>query len=145
MAINSNNNAVFTAGTLSIGGGKDMEFFKVTVTDGSSTAVDIDANTHKDGIVDRILQALQTRGTIKYYNVTTTNGVINVGIEGEDTWANTGTGTPINPQTAAAANLQTFLQALGTVSCRASSTSTSDDALIDVSGTDVTASELVLA
>ena len=144
MAINSNNNAVFTAGTLSIGGGKDMEFFKVTVTDGSSSGVDIDANTHKDGIVDRILQALQTRGTIKYYNVTTTNGVIMVGIEGEDTWGDSD-GNVASPTATAAANMQTYLQALGTVSCRASSTSTSDDALIDVSGTTVSASELVLA
>ena len=136
MAINSNNNAVFTAGSTTFGD-VAIEYFTVTVKDTSGTAVDIDANTHKDGIVDRILQAIQTRGTIKYYNVTTTNGVITVAVEREASWANTGTGSPISPQAAAAANMQTYLQALGTVSCRLASTSTSDDALIDVSGTTV--------
>ena len=134
MAINSNNNAVFTAGSTTFGD-VAIEYFTVTVKDTSGTAVDIDANTHKDGIVDRILQAIQTRGTLKYYNVTTTNGVITVAVEREASWANTGTGSPNTPQTAAAANMQTYLQSLGSVRCRASSTSTTNDATIDVGGT----------
>ena len=136
MAINSNNNAVFTAGSTTFGD-VAIEYFTVTVKDSSANALDIDGNTHKDGIVDRILQAIQTRGTIKYYNVTTTNGVITVAVEREASWANTGTGSPTTPQTAAAANMQTYLQSLGSVKCRASSTSTSDDASIDVGGTTV--------
>jgi len=136
MAINSNNNAVFTAGTTTFGD-VAIEYFTVTVNDTSGTAVDIDANTHKDGIVDRILQAIQTRGTLKYYNVTTTNGVITVAVERSDSWANTGTGSPTTPQTAAAANMQTYLQSLGSVKCRSASTSTTEDATIDVGGTTV--------
>lgn len=136
MPINSNNNAVFVADTTSHGD-VAIELFTVTVKDGSANALDIDGNTHKDGIVDRILQGIQTRGTLKNYRVTTTNGVITVIVERADSWADTGTGTPASPQTAAAANMQVYLRALGTIRCRASSTSTSDDAAIDVSGTTV--------
>ena len=68
MPINSNNNAVFTADTTTLGE-VAQEYFTVVVKDSSATAVDIDGNTHKDGIVDRILQAIQTRGTLRYYNV----------------------------------------------------------------------------
>ena len=136
MAINSNNNAVFVADTTTFGD-VAIEYFTVTVKDSSANDLDIDGNTHKDGIVDRMLQAIATRGTLKYYNVTTTNGVMTVAVERSDSWANTGTGTPASPQTAAAANMQTYLQALGSVRCRASSTSTSDDATIDVGGTTV--------
>ena len=132
----SNNNAVFVADTTSHGD-VAIELFTVTVKDGSGNALDIDGNTHKDGIVDRILQGIQTRGTLKNYRVTTTNGVITVIVERADSWADTGTGTPSSPQTAAAANMQVYLRALGTIRCRASSTSTSDDAAIDVSGTTV--------
>ena len=136
MPINSNNNAVFVADTTSHGD-VAVELFTVTVKDGSANSLDIDGNTHKDGIVDRILQGIQTRGTLKNYRVTTTNGVITVIVERADSWADTGTGTPSSPQTAAAANMQTYLRALGTIRCRASSTSTSDDAAIDVSGSTV--------
>ena len=136
MAINSNNNAVFVADTTSHGD-VAIELFTVTVKDGSANALDIDGNTHKDGIVDRILQGIQTRGTLKNYRVTTTNGVITAIVERSDSWADTGTGTPASPQTAAAANMQVYLRALGTIRCRASSTSESDDAAIDVSGTTV--------
>tara|TARA_B100001094_G_scaffold150384_1_gene145527 strand:- start:120 stop:548 length:429 start_codon:yes stop_codon:yes gene_type:complete len=136
MAINSNNNAVFVADTTSHGD-VAIELFTVTVKDGSANALDIDGNTHKDGIVDRILQGIQTRGTLKNYRVTTTNGVITAIVERADSWADTGTGTPASPQTAAAANMQVYLRALGTIRCRASSTSESDDAAIDVSGTTV--------
>ena len=136
MPINSNNNAVFVADTTSHGD-VAVELFTVTVKDGSANALDIDGNTHKDRIVDRILQGIQTRGTLKNYRVTTTNGVITVIVERADSWADTGTGTPSSPQTAAAANMQVYLRALGTIRCRASSTSTSDDAAIDVSGTTV--------
>ena len=136
MAI-SNNNAIFVADATTFGD-VAIEYFTVTVKDSSATAVDIDANTHKDGIVDRILQAIATRGTLKYYNVTTTNGVITVAVERANTWENSNpndiSGTPT---ATAAANLQTFLRALGTVKSRASSTSTSEDSSIDVGGTTV--------
>lgn len=135
MAINSNNDAVFTADTTTFGD-VAIEYFTVTVKDSSSTAVDIDANTHKDGIVDRMLQAIQTRGTLKYYNVTTTNGVITVAVERSDTWGDSD-GNIQSPTSTPAAAMQTYLQSLGSVKCRASSTSTSDDASIDVGGTTV--------
>lgn len=137
MAINSNNNAVFTAGETTFGE-VAQEYFTVVVKDSSANDLDIDGNTHKDGIVDRILQAIQTRGTLRYYNITTTNGTLTVAIERANTWEDSDpdaiSGTPT---ATAAANLQTFLQALGTVKCRASSTSTTDDASIDVGGTTV--------
>lgn len=132
MAINSNGGAFYTADTLSIGSGPDTDFFKVTVKDTSGTAVDIDGESHKDGIVDRILQAIATRGTIKYYNVTTTNGVIHVAVEQTGAWSS-------------ATVLQTYLRALGGVSCKAGASSTSDDSVVDVGGTDVATSEMVLA
>jgi len=137
MPINSNNNAVFVADTRT-DGEVAQEYFTVVVTDTSGTAVDIDGNTHKDGIVDRILQGIQTRGTLRYYNITTTNGTLTVAIERANSWEDSNqsdlSGTPT---ATAAANLQTFLRAMGTVECRASSTSTSEDAKIDVGGTTV--------
>ena len=140
MPIASNNNAVFVADTTSHGD-VAIELFTVTVKDGSGNALDIDGNTHKDGIVDRVLQGIQTRGILKHYRVTTTIGVITVIVERADSWADTGTGTPASPQTAAAANLQVFLRAMGTVRCRASSTSENtdpaEDAAVDISGTTV--------
>ena len=136
MPINSNNNKVFVAGTRT-DGEVAQEYFTVVVKDSSANDLDIDGNTHKDGIVDRVLQGIQTRGILRYYNITTTNGTLTVAVERADSWADTGTGTPASPQTAAAANLQTFLRAMGTVKCRASSTSTSDDASIDIGGTTV--------
>ena len=82
-----------------------------------------------------------SHGDVKHYRVTTTNGVITVIVERADSWADTGTGTPASPQTAAAANMQVFLRAMGTVRCRASSTSESTDpaetAAVDISGTTV--------
>ena len=136
MPINSNNNAVFVADTTTLGE-VAQEYFTVVVKDSSANALDIDGNTHKDGIVDRVLQGIQTRGTLRYYNITTTNGTLTVAVERADSWADTGTGTPASPQTAAAANLQVFLRAMGTVKCRARSSSTSDDASIDIGGTTV--------
>jgi hypothetical protein len=137
MAINSNNNAVFTAGETTFGE-VAQEYFTVVVKDSSANDLDIDGNTHKDGIVDRILQAIQTRGTLRYYNITTTNGTLTVAIERANTWEDSDpdaiSGTPT---ATAAANMQTYLQALGSVRCRAGSTSTSDDATIDVGGTTV--------
>jgi len=137
MPINSNNDAVFTAGETTFGE-VAQEYFTVVVKDSSANDLDIDGNTHKDGIVDRILQAIQTRGTLRYYNITTTNGTLTVAIERANTWEDSDpdaiSGTPT---ATAAANLQTFLQALGTVKCRASSSSTSEDASIDVGGTTV--------
>ena len=136
MPINSNNNAVFVADTTTLGE-VAQEYFTVVVKDSSANALDIDGNTHKDGIVDRVLQGIHTRGALMYYNKTTTNGTLTVAVERADSWADTGTGTPASPQTAAAANLQVFLRAMGTVKCRASSSSTSDDASIDIGGTTV--------
>lgn len=137
MPINSNNNAVFVAGETTFGE-VAQEYFTVVVKDSSANDLDIDGNTHKDGIVDRVLQGIQTRGTLRYYNITTTNGTLTVAIERANTWEDSDpdaiSGTPT---ATAAANLQTFLRAMGTVKCRASSTSTSDDASIDIGGTTV--------
>tara|TARA_Y100001937_G_scaffold32201_1_gene46005 strand:- start:397 stop:828 length:432 start_codon:yes stop_codon:yes gene_type:complete len=137
MPVASNNNAVFVADTTSLGE-VAQEYFTVVVKDGSANALDIDGNTHKDGIVDRVLQGIQTRGTLRYYNITTTNGTLTVAIERANTWEDSDpdaiSGTPT---ATAAANLQVFLRAMGTVKCRASSSSTSDDASIDISGTTV--------
>ena len=138
MPINSNNNAVFVADTTSLGE-VAQEYFTVVVKDSSGTAVDIDGNTHKDGIVDRILQGIQTRGTVRYYNITTTNGTLTVAIERANTWEDSDpdalSGTPT---ATAAANLQVFLRAMGVVSCRLDKDSTeSDTAKIDVGGTTV--------
>jgi len=138
MPINSNNNAVFVADTTSLGE-VAQEYFTVVVKDSSGTAVDIDGNTHKDGIVDRILQGIQTRGTLRYYNITTTNGTLTVAIERANTWEDSDpdalSGTPT---ATAAANLQVFLRAMGVVSCRLDKDSTeSDTAKIDVGGTTV--------
>ena len=138
MPINSNNNAVFVADTTSHGE-VAQEYFTVVVKDSSGTAVDIDGNTHKDGIVDRILQGIQTRGTLRYYNITTTNGTLTVAIERANTWEDSDpdaiSGTPT---ATAAANLQVFLRAMGVVSCRLDKDSTeSDTAKIDVGGTTV--------
>ena len=134
----SNNNAVFVADTTSLGE-VAQEYFTVVVKDSSGTAVDIDGNTHKDGIVDRILQGIQTRGTLRYYNITTTNGTLTVAIERANTWEDSDpdalSGTPT---ATAAANLQVFLRAMGVVSCRLDKDSTeSDTAKIDVGGTTV--------
>ena len=138
MPINSNNNAVFVADTTSLGE-VAQEYFTVVVKDSSGTAVDIDGNTHKDGIVDRVLQGIQTRGTLRYYNITTTNGTLTVAIERANTWEDSDpdaiSGTPT---ATAAANLQVFLRAMGVVSCRLDKDSTeSDTAKIDVGGTTV--------
>ena len=137
MPINSNNNAVFTAGETTFGE-VAQEYFTIVVKDSSANDIDIDGNTHKDGIVDRILQGIQTRGTLRYYNITTTNGTLSVAIERANTWENSNqsdlSGTPT---ATAAANLQTFLRAMGTVSCRTDSDATSEDTQIDVGGTTV--------
>ena len=134
----NNNNLGTTIGNLYTGNGIEVQFFTVVVKDGSANALDIDGNTHKDGIVDRVLQGIQTRGTLRYYNITTTNGTLTVAIERANTWEDSDpdaiSGTPT---ATAAANLQVFLRAMGTVKCRASSSSTSDDASIDISGTTV--------
>ena len=145
MAINSNSTAFYTADKVSIGSGKDIEFFTVTVKNVGDTALDIDGLTHNGGIVDKILQAIQTRGTIKYFNVTTTNGVITVGVEGEDTWGDSD-GNVASPTATAAANMQTYIRSLGNaLAARGTRTATSDDTTYDVSGSTVAASEMVLA
>lgn len=137
MPINSNNNAVFVADTTSLGE-VAQEYFTIVVKDSSANALDIDGNTHKDGIVDRVLQGIQTRGTLRYYQITTTNGTLTAAIERANTWEDSDpdaiSGTPT---ATAAANLQAFLRAMGTVECKASSSSTSDDAKIDIGGTTV--------
>ena len=138
MPINSNNNAVFVADTTTLGE-VAQEYFTVVVKDSSANALDIDGNTHKDGIVDRVLQGIQTRGTLRYYNITTTNGTLTVAIERANTWEDSDpdalSGTPT---ATAAANLQVFLRAMGVVSCRLDKDSTeSDTAKIDVGGTTV--------
>ena len=86
----NNNNLGTTIGNLYTGNGMEVQYFTVVVKDSSATAMDLRAhddssgNFHKDGLVDRVLQIAQTRGTIVYFNVKNDNsGTITIGMEGE--------------------------------------------------------------
>jgi hypothetical protein len=91
---------------------------------------DASGNFHKDGLVDRILQKCQMRGTVVYFNVKDTNaGIITVGMEGEF---------------ATAANLATeFDNNSLSVKYRATASSTTEDGVADIQGTTVVADTLV--
>ena len=141
MAIVTNNNNLGTAiDNLYTGNGLTTTFFTVTVKDSSATAMDLRAhddasgNFHKDGLVDRVLQIAQTRGTIVYFNVkNASTGVITIGMEGEF---------------ATAANLATaFDNSDGSsnlsVKYRNTASSTTEDGTADIAGTTVTADTLV--
>ena len=59
-------------------------------------------------------------------------------VERDKSWENSNQAALSGTPTAtAAANMQVYLRALGTIRCRASSSSETDDAAIDVSGTTV--------
>jgi len=141
MAIVTNNNNLGTAiDNLYTGNGLTTTFFTVTVKDSSATAMDLRAhddasgNFHKDGLVDRVLQIAQTRGTIVYFNVkNASTGVITIGMEGEF---------------ATAANLATaFDNSDGSsnlsVKYRNTASSTTEDGTADIAGTTVAADTLV--
>ena len=141
MPIATNNNNLGTAiDNLYTGNGLTTKFFTVTVKDSSATAMDLRAhddssgNFHKDGLVDRVLQIAQTRGTIVYFNVKNDNsGTITIGMEGEF-------GTATNLASAfdnsdGSSNLS--------VKFRATASSTSEDGTADIAGTTVAADTLV--
>ena len=141
MPIATNNNNLGTAiDNLYTGNGLTTKFFTVTVKDSSATAMDLRAhddssgNFHKDGLVDRVLQIAQTRGTIVYFNVkNASTGVITIGMEGEF---------------ATAANLATaFDNSDGSnnlsVKYRNTASSTTEDGTADIAGTTVAADTLV--
>ena len=141
MPIATNNNNLGTAiDNLYTGNGLTTKFFTVTVKDSSATAMDLRAhddssgNFHKDGLVDRVLQIAQTRGTIVYFNVkNASTGVITIGMEGEF---------------ATATNLATaFDNSDGSnnlsVKYRNTASSTTEDGVADIQGTTVAADILV--
>jgi len=137
MAIVTNNNNLGTAiGSLYTGNGIETKFFTVTVKDSSDTAMDLTAhddasgNFHKDGLVDRVLQKCQMRGTIVYFNVkNASGGIITVGMEGEF---------------ATATNLATeFDNNSLSVKYRNTASSTTEDGVADIQGTTVVADTLV--
>ena len=141
MPIATNNNNLGTAiDNLYTGNGLTTKFFTVTVKDSSATAMDLRAhddssgNFHKDGLVDRVLQIAQTRGTIVYFNVkNASTGVITIGMEGEF---------------ATATNLATaFDNSDGSnnlsVKYRNTASSTTEDGTADIAGTTVAADTLV--
>ena len=142
MPISTNNNNLGTAiDNLYTGNGIPTKFFTVTVKDSSATAMDLRAhddssgNFHKDGLVDRILQIAQTRGTVVYFNVkNAASGVVTIGMEGEF---------------ATAANLATAYDnddvdgTTQSVKFRATASSTSEDGVADIAGTTVAADKLV--
>ena len=122
------------------GHGVESKFFTVVVKDSSATAMDLRAhddssgNFHKDGLVDRVLQKCQMRGTVVFFNVKNDNsGTITVGMEG---------------QFATATNLATeFDNSDGSsnlsVKYRNTKDSTTEDGVGDIAGTTVTADTLV--
>ena len=143
MAIVTNNSNLGTSiGALYTGNGIETKFFTVTVKDSSATAQDLrthddaSGNFHKDGLVDRILQIIQTRGTIVYFNVKNDNsGVVTVGIEGASaTAALLALAFDNNGEAGSGFNSVKFRQ---------TSSSTSEDGVADISGTTVAADLLV--
>lgn len=141
MAIVTNNNNLGTAiDNLYTGNGLPTSFFTVTVKDASGTAMDLrnhddsSGNFHKDGLVDRVLQIAQTRGTIVYFNVKdAASGIITVGMEGEF---------------ATATNLASAFDNNDgssdlSVKFRQTASSTTEDGVADIAGTTVAADTLV--
>ena len=136
--VTNNNDLGANIGVLSTNDGIEKQFFTVVIKDASGTAVDLRAHDssagafHKDGLLDRILGAIMTRGTIALHNVKNDNsGTITVGMEG---------------QFATAANLAVALDNGGSsvaMAFRFSATSTTEDGRADISGSTVTADTLV--
>jgi len=141
MPIATNNNNLGTAiDNLYTGNGLTTKFFTVTVKDSSDTAMDLrahddsDGNFHKDGLVDRVLQIAQTRGTIVYFNVkNASTGVITIGMEGEFATA-TNLATAFD-NSDGSSNLS--------VKYRNTASSTTEDGTADIAGTTVAADTLV--
>jgi len=141
MPIATNNNNLGTAiDNLYTGNGLTTKFFTVTVKDSSDTAMDLRAhddssgNFHKDGLVDRVLQIAQTRGTIVYFNVkNASTGVITIGMEGEFATA-TNLATAFD-NSDGSSNLS--------VKYRNTASSTTEDGTADIAGTTVAADTLV--
>lgn len=141
MPIATNNNNLGTAiDNLYTGNGLTTKFFTVTVKDSSATAMDLRAhddasgNFHKDGLVDRVLQIAQTRGTIVYFNVkNASTGVITIGMEGEFATA-TNLATAFD-NSDGSSNLS--------VKYRNTASSTTEDGTADIAGTTVAADTLV--
>ena len=86
----NNNNLGTTIGNLYTGNGMEVQYFTVVVKDSSATAIDIrvhddsDGKFHKDGLLDRVLQKCQMRGTVVHFNVKNDNsGTVTVGMEGQ--------------------------------------------------------------
>jgi len=149
MAIVTNNNDLgFGLDSLVTGNGLTTKFFTVTVRDSSATAQDLrthDSATdstlgrtkfHRDGLVDRILQLIQTRATIVYSNVKDAGtGVITVGCEGEfATAALLALAFDNNNEAGSGYNSVNFRQ---------TASSTTEDGVADISGTTVAADILV--
>lgn len=137
MPIATNNNNLGTAiDNLYTGNGMEVQFFTVTVKDASGTAVDLRAHDssagafHKDGLIDRVLQVAQTKGTVVHFNVkNASSGIVTVGMEG---------------QFATAANLATaYDNSSVAFKFRFSASSTTEDGTADISGTTVAADTLV--
>ena len=147
MAIVTNNNNLGTAiDNLYTGHGIPTSFFTVTVKDSSANAIDLRAhddasgNFHKGGLVEKLLGLMMTRGTIAYWNVKdAATGVITVGMEGEfATATNLALVFDNNNEDGTA-----YADGTDAVPFRATASSTSDDAVADVSGTTVAADTLV--
>ena len=142
MPIVTNNNNLGTAiDNLYTGHGIPTKFFTVTVKDSSNTAMDLRAhddssgNFHKDGLVDRVLQIAQTRGTVVYFNVkNAASGVVTIGMEGEFATATNLASAYDNDDVDGTATSVKF---------RATASSTSEDGVADIAGTTVAADTLV--
>ena len=147
MAIVTNNNNLGTAiDNLYTGNGLPTSFFTVTVKDSSGNAIDLRAHDssagafHKGGLVDKLLGLAQTRGTIVYFNVKdAATGIITVGMEGEfATATNLALVFDNNNEDGTS-----YADGTDAVPFRTTASSTSDDAVADVSGTTVAADTLV--
>jgi|TARA_Y100001938_G_C7911662_1_gene339901 hypothetical protein len=136
----NNNNLGTTIGNLYTGNGMEVQYFTVVVKDSSATAIDLrvhddsDGKFHKDGLLDRVLQKCQMRGTVVHFNVKNDNsGTVTVGMEGQF-----GTATNLASEfdnSDGSSNLS--------VKYRNTASSTTEDGVGDIAGTTVTADTLV--
>ena len=135
-----NNNLGTTIGNLYTGNGMEVQYFTVVVKDSSATAIDLrvhddsDGKFHKDGLLDRVLQKCQMRGTVVHFNVKNDNsGTVTVGMEGQF-----GTATNLASEfdnSDGSSNLS--------VKYRNTASSTTEDGVADIAGTTVAADKLV--
>ena len=136
----NNNNLGTTIGNLYTGNGMEVQYFTVVVKDSSATAIDLrvhddsDGKFHKDGLLDRVLQKCQMRGTVVHFNVKNDNsGTVTVGMEGQF-----GTATNLASEfdnSDGSSNLS--------VKYRNTASSTTEDGVADIAGTTVAADKLV--